>query len=107
VPVVLDVLVELDVLLAVLAADDASVTKVSVSVRIAMTCSSSLNCANCDTKVVLSVGLSGSWFCSCATRSCKNICSVGAVPPNAEATLDELLLELDPNELTAEAIKTS
>jgi hypothetical protein len=57
---------------------------------------------------VLSVGFSGSWFWSCATRSCRNICSVGAVPPSALAALLELLeLELLPRELTAEAIKTS
>ena len=73
-----------------------------------MTCSNSLNCANCETNCVLSVGFSGSWFWSCATRSCRNICSVGAVPPSALAALLELLeLELLPRELTAEAIKTS
>ena len=33
---------------------------VSVSPRMAITCSSSLNCASCVTKVVLSVGFKGS-----------------------------------------------
>lgn len=31
------------------------------------------NCASCVTNVVLSMGWVGSWFCSCATRSCRNI----------------------------------
>jgi len=38
----------------------ALLARVSVSFRIAITCSSSLNCASCETNCVLSVGLSGS-----------------------------------------------
>src|ERR1035441_4241108 len=67
-----------DVLDAALAALVASVASVSVSPRMAITCSSSLNCASWETNVVLSVGFSGSWFCNCATSNCRNICSVGA-----------------------------
>src|ERR1700680_2802361 len=33
----------------------------------------SLNCANCPTNCEGSTGLVGSWCCSCATSSCKNM----------------------------------
>src|SRR5580700_5264327 len=52
----------------------------------------SLNCANCPTNVDGSRGDRGSWFCSCATNSCRNMLfklgalgsgdpEVGGVPP--------------------------
>ncbi len=41
-----------------------------------------LNCANCPTKAVGSMGLVGSWFFSCATMSCRNsfCCSWPVLP---------------------------
>jgi hypothetical protein len=99
-----------DVLDAALAALVASVASVSVSPRMAITCSSSLNWASCETNVVLSVGFSGSWFCSCATSNCRNICSVGAGMPlvndddadDAPAEADDAVIGL-----TADAISCS
>jgi hypothetical protein len=40
---------------------------------ICVTSLSSLNCANWPTNCVGSMGLSGSWFCSCAISSCMNM----------------------------------
>jgi hypothetical protein len=100
----------LEVLLEVVAAAAvaASVTSVSVSLRICIICSSELNCASCETNCVLSVGFKGSWFCNCATKSWRNICSLGAVEPSVLEELVELsVLELLPTELAAEAIETS
>src|ERR1019366_5230594 len=89
-----------EVALAALCAD----ASVSVSVRMAMTCSSSLNWASCETNCVLSVGFRGSWFCNCATSSCRNISSVGA-DAVAAAVVDAAPVEEDPvNALTADAI---
>src|SRR5262249_62428436 len=49
---------------------------------ICVTSLSSLNCASCPTNCVGSMGLSGSWFCNCATSSCRNMllrpCEVGS-----------------------------
>ena len=95
-----------DVVLAALWAD----ARVSASVRMAMTCSSSLNWASCETNCVLSVGFRGSWFCSCATSSCRNISSVGAdaVVAVAVVAADALVEAEDPvNALTADAIRCS
>src|ERR1019366_3361416 len=60
--------------------------------------------ACCETNCVLSVGFRGSWFCSCATSSCRNISSVGA-DAVAAAVVDAAPVEEDPvNALTADAI---
>src|SRR5579859_3354256 len=40
---------------------------------ICVTSLSSLNCASWPTNCVGSMGLRGSWFCSCATSSCRNM----------------------------------
>jgi hypothetical protein len=53
----------------------------------------SLNCANCVTNVVPSIGWVGSWFFSWATRSCRNVFWLAnEFVPLAEAT-DELVDE--------------
>src|ERR1700728_1127471 len=81
-----------------------------MSPRIPTTCSSSLICANWDTNCVLSAGFSGSWFWICATRSCKNISSVGVVElaelPDADE-VEEFVVDEPVRGLTIEAIKLS
>jgi len=42
-----------------------------------------LNCANCATKALLSWGLSGSWFFSWVTSSCRNASLPRVWPPEA------------------------
>jgi hypothetical protein len=62
----------------------AEAARLSVSLRIPITCSSSLNCASCETNCVLSAGLSGSWFFICATNRFRNIDSLGVLSALAE-----------------------
>jgi len=66
---------------------------------IVISCSSELNCASSPTNCVLSVGLSGSWFLSCATSSVKKVPSF-ADTPLREFALPELELELLEEEVT-------
>src|SRR5579862_7890731 len=60
---------------------------------ICVTSLSSLNCASWPTNCVGSMGLSGSWFCSCATSNCRNIL-FNCCEPGRPLLL--LLLELVP-----------
>src|SRR5579862_186882 len=46
------------------------------SVSICWSVLTSVNCAVCVRNCVLSVGDNGSWYCICATRSCKNVSSL-------------------------------
>src|ERR1039458_7935114 len=80
-----------------------------MSLRIPITCSSSLIWASGDTNCVLSVGFSGSWFLSCATRRFRNISSVDDVEPLVVDDDDDELLEADDpvTALTADAIRCS
>src|SRR5689334_12816153 len=79
-----------------------------MSCRIAITCSSWLNWASCETNCVRSMGFSGSWFLICVTSNWRNISVLGALRVAAlEAACVSAPLAAPKSPLIADAIRIS
>src|ERR1700685_1368090 len=75
---------------------------------VSICCSTSLNSTNCCVNALVSIGDSGSWFCSCVVRSVRNVLKFEVKFRTLLALLPVLVLPLEfvwlvPSEVRAEA----